>query len=234
MRTKLLIGAVVLAASLASSMAQNVYSLNVVGYVNITLPSKAFTCLANPLDASLGVPANASLNDITNLFKGVNQSDKVQIFVTSANDYSSTVPSYNTRAPASWTKNQALPPGKAVMYYNNGTAAEVITFTGQVPQGTYAVGTLPSKSFNMVGSPVPIGGFVTNSTTVVGLVPSASDKIQVFSSSGNDWSSTISWGTRAPASWQGTAVTQINVAQGFLYYNNGTVGNNWVSNFTVQ
>jgi hypothetical protein len=38
MRTKTLLVAAVLAAGLATSMAQNVYSLNVVGYYNVTIP----------------------------------------------------------------------------------------------------------------------------------------------------------------------------------------------------
>jgi hypothetical protein len=154
--------------------------------------------------------------------------------VPSRNDYSATVPSYSTRTK--WSANQSLPPGSSILYYNNGTAAEVITFTGQVPQGSYAVHTMPSKQFSLLGSPVPIGGDPTNSTTVVGLVPSAGDTIAAWSSTKNDWSSTISWGTRAPAHWSQPAnsVTNIAVAQGFFYYNNGTAANNWTSNFTVQ
>jgi hypothetical protein len=233
MRTKVLIGAAVLAASLASSMAQNVYSLNVVGYVNVTLPSKQFTCLANPLDASLGVPANANLNDITNLFQNVNASDHVSLWLPSKVDYSTTIPSYSTRTK-SWSSNYALPPGSALLYYNNGAASEVITFTGQVPQGTYNVGTLRSTAFSMVGSPVPIGGDPTNSTTVLGLVPSASDTIATFNSSKVDWSSTITWSTRTKTwSQPVNSVTNIAAAQGFLYYNHGAA-NTWVSNFTVQ
>src|SRR5512137_866938 len=38
MRTKLIVGAAIMAASLFTSLAQNVYSLNVVGYYNVTVP----------------------------------------------------------------------------------------------------------------------------------------------------------------------------------------------------
>jgi hypothetical protein len=211
-------------------MAQNVYSLNVVGYVNVTLPPQQFTCLANPLDASLGGTV-ANGNDITNLFQGANGGDSVSIWIPSAIDYSTTIPSYSTRTKT-WSANHALPPGQALLYFNKGAAAEVITFTGQVPQGTYNVGTLPGSAFSMLGSPVPIGGDPTNSTTVLGLAPSGSDTIAEFNGAAVDWTSTIIWSSRTK-SWGGTAVTNIRPGQGFLYFNHGSA-NTWVSNFTVQ
>src|SRR5262245_34235043 len=50
MRTKLLIGAAILAAGVASTMAQsNVYSLNVVGYYNVTAPANTKILIGNQL-----------------------------------------------------------------------------------------------------------------------------------------------------------------------------------------
>jgi hypothetical protein len=65
MRTKVLLGAAVLAASLASSMADgsNVYSLNVVGYVNQTVQANRWYLFGNPLQA---VASNTS-TVLTNL-----------------------------------------------------------------------------------------------------------------------------------------------------------------------
>jgi hypothetical protein len=124
-----------------------------------------------------------------------------------------------------------MPPGKAALFYNNGAAATVITFAGQVVQGSYAVATLPSAQFSLVGSPVPIGGDVTNSTTAVGLVPSASDTIATFNSGANNWNNSVSWSAKSSA-WSGAM--PVAAGEGFLYYNNGAAANNWVSNFTVQ
>jgi len=233
MRTKVLFCAAVLAASLASSMAQNVYSLNVVGYVNVTLPSHQFYCVANPLDASMGGTI-ATGNDMTNLFNVANANPQagsfIQTFIPAIADYSASI-TYSTRT-TSWGSNFSMPPGLGVMYFNGGATPTVVTFTGQVEQGHYAVSTLGSHQFSMVGSPVPIGGDVTNSTTVVGLVPGAGDSVNTFNSPIADWNTAMTWSTRT-AAWTGTPLS-IAPGQGFLYFNGGAAANNWVSNFTVQ
>src|SRR5512143_1383743 len=62
MRTKaLLLGAMIGAASLATSMAQ-VYSVNIVGYINVPIPT-GFSIVANQLNNSAG---NAIENVIPN------------------------------------------------------------------------------------------------------------------------------------------------------------------------
>jgi hypothetical protein len=235
MRTKILLCAVAMAASLASSMAQNVYSLNVVGYVNVTLPPSQFTAVANPLDASMGGTI-ATGNDMTNLFNinttvGLANGSKIQQFISSANDYGSAI-NYSG-ATKKWASNFSMPPGNAILFYNNGAADTVVTFTGQVPQGTYNVNSLNPSQFTLVGSPIPIGGDVTNSTTAVGLVPSNGDTAATFNSAANDWNGVTKW-SGATKKWSASPSSTIAVGQGFLYYNNGAAVNNWVSNFTVN
>jgi hypothetical protein len=235
MRTKVLICAAALAASLASSMAQNVYSLNVVGYVNVTLPSKQFTGVANPLDASMGGTI-ATGNDMTNLFN-INTApllangSSIATFNSSISDYNPSI-SY-VALSKKWGSNFSMPPGHGALFYNNGSAATVVTFTGQVPQGTYNVTTLGSKQFSLVGSPIPIGGNITNSTTVAGLVPANGDNVATFNSAISDWNPSAGW-VQLSKKWGTTASSTIGVGQAFLYYNNGGAANNWVSNFTVQ
>jgi len=226
--------AAALAASLASSMAQNVYSLNVVGYVNVTLPPGHFYCVANPLDATMGGTV-ANGNAMTNLFKtataNLANGSFFNTFIPSLSDYSPTVPTYNGKN-GTWSGNFSMPPGVgAAMFYNNGAVDTVVTFTGQVPQGTYSAGTLVGNHFNMVGSPIPIGGDLTNSTTAVGLVPANGDLAQTFNSSISDWRPSVSWSAKNHV-WNGPM--PVGVGQGFLYYNNGATANNWVSNFTVN
>jgi hypothetical protein len=236
MRTKVLICAAALAASLASSMAQNVYSLNVVGYVNVTLPSHQFTAVANPLDASMGGTI-ATGNDMTNLFNinttspALANGSSIAQFVSSANDYATAI-GY-VALTKKWAGNFSMPPGKAALFYNAGASATVLTFTGQVPQGTYNVATLPSHQFSLVGSPIPLGGNITNSTTVVGLVPANGDSVATFNSGLNDWNTASGW-VQLTKKWGSTASSTIAAGQGFLYYNGSAAANNWVSNFTVQ
>lgn len=235
MRTKVLLIAAALAASLASSMAQNVYSLNVVGYVNVTLAHGKFTAVANPLDASMGGTI-ATGNDMTNLFNvntsvGLAGGSSIAQFSSAANDYATAI-GY-VALSKKWGSNFSMAPGTGALFYNNGAADTVVTFTGQVPQGTYNVKTLGRGQFTLVGSPIPIGGNITNSTTVVGLVPSGGDSVATFNSALNDWNTASGW-VALSKKWGSTASSTIAVGQGFLYYNNGAAANNWVSNFTVQ
>src|ERR1039457_2066957 len=163
MRTKVLLCAAALAASLASSMAQNVYSLNVVGYVNVTLPAFEFSCVANPLDATMGGTV-AGGNNITNLYKGLADSSTIATFdplaAGGAGDWTAPI---TYIAGVGWDSTLNMPPGKGVLLFNNGPA-QPITYVGQVVQGPYSVATLHSGTFTLVGSPDPIGGPVTNST----------------------------------------------------------------------
>ena len=233
MRTKVLLCAAALAASLASSMAQNVYSLNVVGYVNVTLPSLQFSAVANPLDATMGGTVTGA-NQMAAIFGSTNGNiagnSKIQQFVSALNDYSAQI-TYSGISKK-WGSTFDMPPGAGALYYNAGATPTVVTFVGQVPQGSYNVASLGNLQFSLVGSPVPIGGDITNSTTVVGLLPAANDGVQTFNSAANDWNASSKW-SAIGKKWSATASSTIGAGQGFLYYRAGAA-TTWVSNFTVQ
>jgi hypothetical protein len=236
MRTKVLLCAAVMAASLASSVAQSVYSLNVVGYVNVTLPAGKYAVVANPLDATLGgtvANANDSGNLFTNTAGNLNNGSKLQQFNSAITDYGPSI-NYST-ITHKWASTFPMPPGAAALFYNNGAADTVVTFTGQVPQGTYNVASLTAAHYALVGSPVPMSGDLTNSTTFLGLVPSNGDSLATFNSAITDWNVAAKWST-ITHKWSATATSAGGIApgQGFLYYNNGNTVNNWVSNFTVN
>jgi len=63
-----------------------------------------------------------------------------------------------------------LNPGEGAFFRNNAATNIVITFVGQVPQGTNTVTMLsgPSGAYNMIASPVPQSGGITS---VLGLEP---------------------------------------------------------------
>jgi len=230
MRTKILLGAVAMAASMACSMAQNVYSVNVVGYVNVTLPSYQFMCIANPLDATMGGTV-AGGNNITNLFQNMNDGTFINIWDPNLNDYEAGIPTFVSGV--GWSAEYTMAPGKAVMIYNAGDPFPM-TFVGNVVQGSqypnYAVGTLGSFQFSQVGSPVPIGGNITNSLDRVGMVPADGDFVQTWDSGLNDWSASTTY--VSGAGWA-PADTAIAPAQGFFYYRSSDAFA-WTSNFTVQ
>ncbi len=232
MRTKVLLCAAALAVSLASSMAQNVYSLNVVGYVNVTLPHGQFYAVANPLDASVGGTV-AGGNDITNLFStaagSIAAGSLLSTFNSGTFDYNPSI-SFSGKS-SSWGGNFTMPPGMGALYFNNGAADTVVTFVGQVQQGTYTVASMPPSAFTLAGAPVPLGGDVSALNTQLGLVPAAGDLVSTFNSATFDYNPSVSRSAKS-STWSGAST--INPGQAFLYYNNAATANTWVSNFTVQ
>jgi len=231
MRTKVLLCAAALAASLASSMAQ-VYSLNVVGYVNVTLPAGQFYAVANPLDASMGGTV-LNGNDMDKLFTtGITPSSTIATFNSSAFDWDTAI-TYSGKASA-WQGNFPMPPGVGALFFNNNTVSDlVVTFVGQVQQGTaIPVSVVPPGQFMLAGAPVPIPGEPGVLNTQLGLVPFGNDSIATFNSAAFDWNTAITWSGKA-SSWVGSM--PIAAGQAFLYFNNNTSSaNTWVASFTVQ
>jgi hypothetical protein len=221
-----------MAASLASSMAQNVYSLNVVGYANVTLNHNGFTLFANPMDGTMGgtVPTG---NNLTNFFTGVPANSTIYPFIPSSASYGNpALFSVGKSGVGVWSGVFDVPPGTGFMFKNPATTNAVITFVGQVQQGAaIPVTTLLAGKSTMVGSPVPIGGNLTNS--IVGLTARNGDSITTYdtvASWGNPSAFTV--GKSGVGVW--TANLQIGVGQGFLYKNGSTAANTWTANFTVQ
>lgn len=149
MRTKLLLTAAVLAAGIASSMAQsNVYSLNIVGYVNKTIPS-GYSLIANPLKA--GVTNGA--NEIMPLVDG-------SIYLT-WNGTSYNYASYDSGLGGWIDVNfnpsvpPSLPPGKGFFFFNP-LAQYTNTWVGEVVPAPGVTNTLSLPSgYSLVGSVLP-------------------------------------------------------------------------------
>src|SRR5262249_54013841 len=130
MRTKTLLCAAALAAGVVSTMAQsNVYSLNVVGYVNV--PTKGggnFNMLANPL--------NNTNNALGTIFAGFAQDgDQIYRWNSTIQDLDGTIPTYSSFS-GTWTPSATLAPGEGYFYLNAGVD-KTNTFVGEVIQGSY-------------------------------------------------------------------------------------------------
>src|SRR6516164_550275 len=117
MRTKVLLCAAAVAAGALSSMAQsNVYSLNVVGYVNVPIVGGgSYNMIANPLNNT-----GTGGNNISNLFSAVAQ-DGDTIFRWNVNnfDFGGTQPTYSGLTHA-WSSTFNLNLGEAVWYIDGG------------------------------------------------------------------------------------------------------------------
>jgi hypothetical protein len=134
MRTKtLLLSALLGALGSVSVHAQNVYSLNAVGYINVSFAPGTYTILTCPLIASPD-------NTLNTLFPNTNgQYKKAQVFQFAGGTFTVTEFGVSTNAnPTGWATGGAdvtLNPGQAVWFYNPTAAAMTATFVGTVPSG---------------------------------------------------------------------------------------------------
>jgi hypothetical protein len=141
-------------------MAQAVYSVNAVGYVNTTL-LPGFNLVSNPLDNKTG-------NTIGNLFgtglAGGTIPDGFSVYYWDAtiDDYVSGL--YESALggwqPAS-VANQVIPPGEGAFVFWPGTTNGTNTFVGEVLQAAASNQQIPS-GFSIKGSTVPIAGTVSS------------------------------------------------------------------------
>jgi hypothetical protein len=223
MRTKTLIcAAALLAAGVATSMAQsNVYSLNVVGYVNVpTTGGGFFNMIANPL--------NNANNSITNLFSSAQDNDQIYRWDVPSQNLSSTIYTYSAFLHA-WDGNFTLNAGEGIFYLNSGSNA-TNTFVGDVIQGSYTNHIVGGGLFNAIGSSVPLGGSFTNS--IVGLPLSDNDQVYTWDIPSQNLSGTLATYSQFLGVWDNTAIT-VNPGVGFFYLGSGA-NQTWVRNFTVQ
>jgi hypothetical protein len=214
MKTKtLLIAAAALAAGVISSQAQ-VYSQNIVGYVNVVIPGAAATSLiATPLD-------DGNANQLTNVVGGLPPGSTVTTWSGTA---------FNTpilNQAGVWQGNASLPPGTGY-FVKNGKASSpnyTNTFVGNVValSGGGTTTNALVAGYNLVGSQLPYGGDLT--TNVSFNTPTAKGNI-LTSWNGTGYNSPVNY---APAlgGWQGSF--PISAGQGFFLFINGSSPTNWV------
>jgi hypothetical protein len=211
MRTKALLCAAVVAAGLASSMAQsNVYSLNVVGYYNMPVGANQLVLIANQLNTtnnSIGSliptgPPDAVLYKFAGGYTGY-QFDDVDLV---------------------WYPNAlaTMNPGEAVFYKS--PVATTLTFVGEVLQGSL-VNPLPTSTLVLRSSIVPQQGLIT---TDLGVPAEPDDVMYTFAGGYTGYQF-----DDVDLVWYPTQPT-ISVGQGFFYKKAGSASTSWVRNFTVQ
>jgi hypothetical protein len=224
MRTKVLLGAAVIAAGALTSMAQsNVYSLNVVGYVNITFPSFQTYLVANPLD-------NTN-NDLNTVLPGAPDSSTVQLWDVGAQDFITTS-SYDAGS-GKWIPNLTVNPGQG-FFLTAGAANYTNTFVGNVRQGAL---TNKVAGFNLVlvGSQVPVAGDLNSAAAngtnfIAGYVPLDSDTIQAWDITAQDFINTTSYDAGA-GKWIPDMTFKVGDA---FFLSRAGADADWVLNFTVK
>jgi hypothetical protein len=216
MRTKTtLLTAALIAAGAISSMAQsNVYSLNVVGYVNVTL-TPGFSMIANPLNISSG-------NTLTAIF-GTNVPDQTIVFKFSNGGYSSST--YFGDPDNVWIPDNTLNPGDGAFIKIPAGVTNTITFTGEVMQGSLS--NHLNNGFNMVGSQVPQAGALT---AVLGYAPKDQDQVFTFNPVTHVYNPSTTYFGDPDNVWIPSEPT-IAVGQGFFLK---TSAGAWTRSFTVN
>ncbi|MGA2750303.1 MAG: hypothetical protein ABSG59_16125 [Verrucomicrobiota bacterium] len=239
MRTKtMLLSALLGTLGSVSLMAQstNVYSLNAVGYINVTL-LPGFNMVTCPLITSPD-------NTIGTLFpngSGTFNSCAVY-FYNPATGYNPT--DIASSKHATFTNGWELggtnvaAPGVAFWFQNNTSATITNTFVGTVPQGAMTNVLVPG--FNMVASIVPTSGdLVTNSITALTNY-TLGDVVYVFNPVDQNYDPSLEYISSAKhgtSGYNNNWITygdpvQPSVSQGFWYQATATV--NWVENFSVN
>lgn len=215
MRTKTVLLTTLLgAASIATSVAQTVYSVNAVGYVNVTVKAGAFALLANPL--------NQPTNSLAAVLPDVPANTIVYVYNQTTGQFDQA-----TKRATSWSGTAAtaiLNPGTGFFLKNAGATDMSITFVGEVPQGTALEVKYPA-GFSLIGSIVPQAGDLEKD---LGFPAKTGDMIYKFN--GVDYGTPY---TRRAAAWSGGGTTvQMGVAEGVWL--KAVAAGSWTRSFSVN
>jgi hypothetical protein len=212
----LLIAAAALAAGVMHSQAQ-VYSQNIVGYINVPL-NTGYNLIANQLDVD-GTGTNNSIYTAV----GTNFPANTQILAW--NPSSAAFTSTKLLSSGKWSANNlvvtnAMNPGSG--FFINVAAPTNITFVGNVITGTNTYPLI--AGFQIVAPSGPIGGMIDTNN---GYTPSHNDQILVWNNSSASYTShkwlTSSWSAGDPVLTVGQSI--------FLNAVNNT---NWTQVLNVQ
>jgi hypothetical protein len=218
MRTKtLLAAAAFVAAGIATSMAQsNVYSLNVVGYVNKSFQQFAFAMVSNPL--------KGTTDNLSTIIPTAPDGTAVYTWNVALQDLNATIPTYVTGT--GWTPDAAIAPGQGFFVAAGDNFTN--TFVGEVRQGADAISLVGGLAFEAIGSVPAIGGSV--STVLANYPATDGDALFFWNVGTQDIDATI------PTFVVGTGwVPYANIpgAEGFFLSRQGGPVT-WNRNFTVQ
>jgi hypothetical protein len=221
MRTKaLLLTAAVVAAGVMTSAAQSVYSVNAVGYVNLTLKN-GYNLIGNPLNATNNNNIGAVLPSVPDFSVLLTWNPAAQQFNQADLYFGGWFDGNNQPSQT------RLDPGQAFFFQNQTGGDITVTFVGEVPQGSLSNHVV--ANFGFYSSQVPQAG-----------------GLSALQFPGTDFMSFNSWNPMTQnfnqaylyfGGWfdpnNQPADPVVGVAEGFLISNpNAPVG--WTRNFSVN
>jgi len=204
MRTKLLLSAAVLGVAGIVAASAQVYSVNVVGYINVPVPS-GFSMIANQLDNGDNAVATLwpTAPEGTTLYKFVNNAYLI-----------------NSYEFGEWSiPTMTLAPGEGAFIYNPGEAFNAL-FVGEVKQGELT--TPVPQGFSIVSSQVPQSGALD---TELGFPVSEGDVVYRFDNASGSYSISAfefgEWAAPVPLVGEAFFVNKVSAV-------------NWTRTFNVQ
>jgi hypothetical protein len=203
-------------SAIGASVMAEVTSVNVVGFVNVTLPTDGWYILANPLNNT-----NNNLSTLLNPSTGLPATVDCYTYTPGAGYVN-----YSYYGDLGWNPDVPINPGQA--FWLNVTsdgaggvnAPFKLTFIGEVPQGNLT--TPLSTGWNLVSSQVPQAGNLT-----VDLGYTSADDDDLYTWEGGNWvdhSPDLAGGFNPPV--------QLGIGQGFFLFK--TSASSWARNFTVK
>jgi len=221
MRTKVILGMAALAAGALTSMAQsNVYSLNVVGYVNTPLPAGALVLVSAPLDPGT--------NDLNTLVVAPPFGSTVSTWNVGLQDFDASGATYSTKK-ASWLPDLVIPAG--IGFFLSSPVNYTNTWVGNVRQGALSTPITGNSGLDLIGSQVPMGASIT--TNVLAQYPATfGDTISTWNVGLQDFDASGTTYSTKKNAWNPDDVG-IKVADGFFLSRQGPAVT-YTRNFTVQ
>jgi hypothetical protein len=206
MRTKLLLSAAVLGVAGMIAASAQVYSVNVVGYINVPVPA-GFSMIANQLD-------NGSGNTVADLLPAPPEGTAIYKFVGG---------SYviNAFEFGEWSiPAMSLSPGEGAFILNPTAETFNALFVGEVKQGSLT--TVLTQGFQIVASQVPQSGALD---TELGFPVAEGDVVYQFDNASGGYSISAyefgEWVAPVPAVGEAFFVNKVAAVQ-------------WTRDFTVQ
>jgi hypothetical protein len=220
MRAKALLLAAAVSAAALTPVSAATYSVNVVGYINVTVPP-GFSIIANQLDNGAGNDVRALLSNLPVEWDGV------QLYKYRIADGGWDILSYDTlEDPPNWlplTIDMTLNPGEAA-FISNGSGGDLsATFVGEVMEGDLVVDT--PAGFSMVSSMVPQEGTLTE----LELNGVDGDTVYVFDAMTQNYLPSTFDELEDPPAW--LPALDVSVGEGF-WINRGAASQ-WARNFVV-
>jgi hypothetical protein len=226
MRTKALLGLAALAVSAATCVAQNVYSLNIVGYVNVDVKT-GLNLISVPLK-----PSDGNKN-ITNTIVLPDTAENSEIYKWTGTGWSTDIPTWI--AGFGWFSAQPVTMELGEAFFLKSTVDTKVTFVGEVETGD-AIPYTMKPGINVVANKVPVEESWPGKTGTV-VNGKEGDNIYTWTPGGNAWSSP--WSYITDYGWFGPGTADpvegpvLKVGSGVVYQvASPTANTTWTRSFT--